>query len=123
MTTDAFAGRVFGAATASLELATVYLGDRLGLYRALAEGGPLTAAELAAATGTHERYVQEWARAQAVCGIVEADDGHYRLPPSRAPIWTRRRSTSRGRTRARPASTSASTSATRPTPGSAARTT
>ena len=84
MTTDAFAGRLFGAATASLELATVYLGDRLGLYRALAEGGPLTAAELAAATGTHERYVQEWARAQAVCGIVEADDGHYRLPPEHA---------------------------------------
>jgi hypothetical protein len=54
MTADAFAGRLFGAATASLELATVYLGDRLGLYRALAMGGvvaPETVLELAAEPG------------------------------------------------------------------------
>jgi 2-polyprenyl-3-methyl-5-hydroxy-6-metoxy-1,4-benzoquinol methylase len=81
---SAFAGRLFGAATASLELATVYLGDRLGLYRALAERGPLTAAELAQATATHERYVREWARAQAVCGILELDEDRFRLPPEHA---------------------------------------
>jgi hypothetical protein len=42
----------------ALELFTVYLGERLGLYRALADGGPATSAELAGRTGTAERYVR-----------------------------------------------------------------
>jgi 2-polyprenyl-3-methyl-5-hydroxy-6-metoxy-1,4-benzoquinol methylase len=88
----AFAGRLFGAATASLELATIHLGDRLGLYRALAERGPLTTAELAEATATNERYVREWARAQAVCGILEAGDGRYGLPPEHAEALVNRES-------------------------------
>jgi 2-polyprenyl-3-methyl-5-hydroxy-6-metoxy-1,4-benzoquinol methylase len=92
MTAEAFAGRLMGGAIASLELATVYLGDRLGLYRALAERGPLTTAQLADATATHERYVREWARAQAVCGIVEPVDGGYRLPPEHAEALVNRES-------------------------------
>jgi 2-polyprenyl-3-methyl-5-hydroxy-6-metoxy-1,4-benzoquinol methylase len=89
----AFAGRLFGAATAAIELTTVYLGDRLGLYAALAEGGPLSSGELAAATGTHERYVREWLRAQAVCAIVETDgDGRYTLPPEHAEALLNRES-------------------------------
>jgi SAM-dependent methyltransferase len=71
---DAFAERLFGAALGAYELMTVHLGDRLGYYRALAEQGPCTAAELAAATGTAERYTREWLEQQAVAGILEVDD-------------------------------------------------
>lgn len=50
--------------------ALVILGDDLGLYSALFERGPSTSAQLAAATGTHERYVREWASAQAASGFI-----------------------------------------------------
>jgi SAM-dependent methyltransferase len=64
----------------------VLIGDRLGLYRALAANGPATAAELAARTGTHERYVREWLNAQAASGYVRyrADEGRYELTPEQA---------------------------------------
>lgn len=64
----------------------VMIGDRLGLYRALAFHGPLTSAELAARTDTHERYVREWLNAQAASGYVtyEAETGRYRLTPEQA---------------------------------------
>jgi 2-polyprenyl-3-methyl-5-hydroxy-6-metoxy-1,4-benzoquinol methylase len=58
----------------------VYVGDRLGLYRALADGGDVTPEELAEATGTNDRYVREWLEQQAVTGILEVDDGRYSLP-------------------------------------------
>ncbi|MCW5251458.1 SufS family cysteine desulfurase [Streptomyces sp. SHP 1-2] len=65
-----FLDRVLGdAATAATGLA-VSLGDRLGLYRALAGSGPMTAALLAARTGTHEVYVQEWLHTQVGSGYV-----------------------------------------------------
>jgi hypothetical protein len=51
----------------------VVIGDKLGLYRALAEAGPLAPAELAARTGTAERYVREWLAGQAASGYVEYD--------------------------------------------------
>jgi SAM-dependent methyltransferase len=63
-----------GAVTSGM----IHLGDRLGLYRALADaGGPLTSVELAAATSLDERWVREWAYNQAAAGIVQArrDDG------------------------------------------------
>lgn len=78
---EAFAGRMFGAANGALELLNVYVGERLGLYGALAERGPTTPAELAAATSTDERYAREWLEAQAVCGILSHDDGRFALPP------------------------------------------
>ena len=56
----------------------VVIGDRLGLYRALAEHGPATPAELAARTGTHERYVREWLNAQAASGYVHYSPGRGR---------------------------------------------
>jgi hypothetical protein len=49
------------------------LGDKLGLYRALARNGPMDAATLAGTTGTTERYVREWLSAQAASGYVEYD--------------------------------------------------
>jgi 2-polyprenyl-3-methyl-5-hydroxy-6-metoxy-1,4-benzoquinol methylase len=62
------------------------MGDRLGLYRALAGAGPLTSAELAARTGTAERYVREWLNAQAAGGYVayHSEEARYSLPPEQA---------------------------------------
>jgi SAM-dependent methyltransferase len=62
------------------------MGDRLGLYKALAGAGPLTPTELAERTGTAERYVREWLNAQAAGGYVEYDpeSGRYTLPPEQA---------------------------------------
>ena len=58
---------------ATLNAALVVIGDKLGLYRAMAGAGPLTPAELAARTGTAERYVREWLNAQAAGGYVDYD--------------------------------------------------
>jgi hypothetical protein len=71
---DQLVGRLFEANLATYDLATIYLGDRLGLYTALAENGPSTAAELARHTGTQERYVHEWLEQQAVTGILAVED-------------------------------------------------
>lgn len=67
----------------------VLIGDRLGLYRALAEHGPVTSTELAAYTETHERYVREWLNAQAASGYVRylADSGRYALTPEQAMVF------------------------------------
>ena len=57
---DEFMGRFVGDLGAALSAALVVIGDRLGLYRAMADGEPVTASELAERTGTDERYVREW---------------------------------------------------------------
>ena len=62
------------AGLATMELANVELGVRLGLYEALAGAGAVTAAELASAAGIAERYAREWLEQQAVAGVVEVDD-------------------------------------------------
>ncbi len=64
----------------------VMIGDKLGLYDAMAEAGPVTSEELARQTGTHERYVREWLLNQAAGGYVEYDPktGRYTLPPEHA---------------------------------------
>ena len=66
---------------ATLNAALVVMGDKLGLYRALAGAGPLTPEELATRTGTAERYVREWLNNQAAGGYVEYDPatGRYTL--------------------------------------------
>jgi SAM-dependent methyltransferase len=58
---------------ATVSAGNVLIGDELGLYRALAEAGPFTATELAAYTGTAERYVREWLPGQAAGGYVSYD--------------------------------------------------
>jgi len=70
---DALVERLFEAALGTFDLAALHVGERLGLYAALA-GGPLDAGELAAATGTAPRYVREWLEQQAVTGILAVDD-------------------------------------------------
>lgn len=84
---DALAGRLFAAAIETLDLYTVYLGDRLGLYRALDQLGGATSSQLAGATGTHERYAREWLEQQAASGLLEVEEvragplaRRYRLP-------------------------------------------
>ncbi|HYT78934.1 MAG TPA: class I SAM-dependent methyltransferase [Actinomycetota bacterium] len=72
--TNPLAQRLFRSAIATLDLYAVYLGDRLGLYRALAEGGLATSGELARRTGANERYVREWLEHQAVSGVLTVDD-------------------------------------------------
>lgn len=71
---EEFAGNLFMACLATMELANVELGVRLGLYEALAGAGPVTAAQLAGSTGIAERYAREWLEQQAVAGVVEVED-------------------------------------------------
>lgn len=82
---EAFLGQVVGDAGAAMSAALVVVGDRLGLYKALANG-PATAAELAKRTETAERYVQEWLDAQAASGYVlyAKESETYELPPEQA---------------------------------------
>lgn len=87
----AFAGRVAMAAVGNLELLTIELGTRLGLYEALAEG-PATPPELAKRAAIDARYAREWLEQQATSGIVvvdadpvkygDPDDRVFRLPPA-----------------------------------------
>ena len=73
----AFAQHVAGAFTGAATTAMVVVGDELGLYRALAGAGPVTPAELATKTGTHERYVREWLAQQAAAGFLSYDAVSY----------------------------------------------
>ena len=68
-----FLGRALVDFGATFHAALVRIGDRLGLYKGLAAGGPQTAAELAQRTGTVERYVREWASCQAAGGYISYD--------------------------------------------------
>jgi SAM-dependent methyltransferase len=71
---QALADRVFEAVLGFMDLETIYLGDRLGLYAALAQAGPTTSSELAARADIAERYAREWLEQQAVSGIIDCDD-------------------------------------------------
>ena len=90
---DDLAGRLMAAALGALDTQAVYLGDRLGLYRSLAEEGPATAAELAQRAGIHPRYAREWLEHQAVGAILDVDDTaadpevrRYALPDGHAAV-------------------------------------
>ncbi|MEA3018943.1 MAG: hypothetical protein QOI47_467 [Actinomycetota bacterium] len=71
---EELAGNLFMACLATMELANVELGVRLGLYEALVGVGPTTARDLARSAGIAERYAQEWLEQQAVAGVVQVDD-------------------------------------------------
>ena len=87
---EQFVFRAVDEVGATLNAALVVMGDRLGLYRALAGAGALTPAELAERTGTAERYVREWLNAQAAGGYVTTTrtSGRYTLPPEQAVALT-----------------------------------
>ena len=83
---DAFIGRVIGDVGATLSAGLVVLGDRLGLYRALADGDELTAEGLAERAGVSITYVRPWLANQAAGGYVEYDAEHatYSMTPEQA---------------------------------------
>src|SRR6202045_1111367 len=87
---EAFVFRAVEEVGATLNTALVVMGDRLGLYRAMAGAGPLTPAELAERCNVSERYTREWLNAQAAGGYVEyqAETGRYILPPEQAVALT-----------------------------------
>ncbi|WP_457207528.1 class I SAM-dependent methyltransferase [Nocardioides sp. P5_C9_2] len=71
--TGAAAERVLGAVLGAVDLLSIYLGDRLGYYRSLADEGPATATELASRTATDPRYTREWLEQQAVTSLLATD--------------------------------------------------
>lgn len=85
-----FLGKVVGDFGASLSAALVYIGQKLGLYKALATDGPMTPDELAKQTGTNERYVREWLINQAAGGYAEYEPatGKFGLTPEQAVALT-----------------------------------
>ena len=89
-TLHAFVGKMLGDLGGAFSVPTVRLGVRLGLFKALHETGPATAAELASAAGAlTERYVREWALAQAANGYVDFDSASQRfsLTPEQAMVF------------------------------------
>jgi 2-polyprenyl-3-methyl-5-hydroxy-6-metoxy-1,4-benzoquinol methylase len=79
-------GKVVGDVGAAMSAALVVIGDKLGLYKAMAEAGPVAPGDLARLTGTTERYVREWLNAQAASGYVAYDSGsgRFSLSPEQA---------------------------------------
>lgn len=85
-----FVHKALGDLGSALTAALVVIGDKLGLYKALAKGGAATPEELAKRTGTRERYVREWCSAQAAAGYITYDpkSGRYTLPEAHIPALT-----------------------------------
>src|SRR5215469_13956237 len=83
---NALLGQAVQDMGASLHAALILIGDKLGLYRAMADGRSVTPAELAARTGTAERYVREWLNANAAGNYVQfhAETASYSLSPEQA---------------------------------------
>jgi SAM-dependent methyltransferase len=81
-----FMGKAVGDIGAAMSAALVVIGDKLGLYKAMAGAGPLTPAELARRTKTAERYVREWCANQAAGGYLTYDAASetYTLPEEQA---------------------------------------
>ncbi|CAN5639819.1 hypothetical protein BH20ACI3_BH20ACI3_34250 [soil metagenome] len=85
-----FLGKVVGDFGAALSSSLVYIGQKLGLYKAMAAEAQVTSAELAQKTSTNERYIREWLINQAASGYVDYDtaSGRYSLSPEQAVALT-----------------------------------
>jgi SAM-dependent methyltransferase len=81
-----FIMKAVGEMGAAMNAAIILVGDKLGLYKAMAGSGPLTSSEIASKTGTHERYVREWLASQAAGGFITYDPAttRYHLPAEQA---------------------------------------
>lgn len=90
MDREAFVQRYNTAVLGAFDVASTYLGLKLGFYRSLADDGPATATELARRTGTNKRLVREWLEQQGATELLTAtnDDGEWRfaLPPEHASL-------------------------------------
>jgi SAM-dependent methyltransferase len=87
---EAFLGRFVNDCGAALSTILAYMGDKLGLFKAMAEYGPMSSKELAGKTNTTERYVREWLINQAASGYIEYESktGKYSLPVEHAVALT-----------------------------------
>ncbi|GGG09787.1 SAM-dependent methyltransferase [Rhodococcoides trifolii] len=98
LTTDQFAAKIFDVVRGAASAQALYLGDRLGWYRTLADHGPSTATELAERSGTDARYAREWLEQQVVSGVLTADLAHdpvrFELPRAHAAVLVDTESTS-----------------------------
>src|SRR5260370_40140914 len=83
---QAFVFKIVTDAAASISAVLAFIGDKLGIYKAMAGAGPLSPAELASRAGLAERYVREWLGNQAAAGYVSYDaaTNKYSLPPEHA---------------------------------------
>src|SRR5579862_1356620 len=79
-----FMGRLVVDMGGAAIMSNVIIGEELGLYRALADGQPVTPEQLAERTGCNARLVREWLSGQAASGYVEHDQGRFRLPEEQA---------------------------------------
>jgi SAM-dependent methyltransferase len=79
-----FMGRLVTDMGGAAMMASVLVGDELGLYRAMGDGEAVTPEELAARTECHPRLIREWLHAQAAAGYVETADGRFRLSEEQA---------------------------------------
>jgi SAM-dependent methyltransferase len=91
---DDFVGKIVGDMGAAISAALVVVGERLGLFRKMAEAGPVTSDQLAKSTETAERYVREWLAAMAAAGYVDYDPGseRYFLSPEQQLVFADDRS-------------------------------
>ncbi|MHC5212386.1 MAG: class I SAM-dependent methyltransferase [Planctomycetota bacterium] len=80
-------GHLFGKVDGAMTCVLGYVGDKLGLYAALAEHGPTTSADLAKATSLHERWVREWLCQQTAAGVVTFEEGRFLLDAEAAEIY------------------------------------
>jgi len=83
---DAFMGQAVMDMGAAMHAALVVIGDKLGLFKAMAGAGPMTSTELAAKTNTSERYIREWLNANAASGFItyDATTKRFELPAEQA---------------------------------------
>ncbi len=95
MDTAELSQRMFDAVLGAVDMWSVYLGEKLGLYEVLTDRGPLTSAELAEAATIDTRYATEWLEQQTVTGFLEVDDAElpagerrYTLPAAHAEVFT-----------------------------------
>jgi SAM-dependent methyltransferase len=84
-----FLGKMVTEMGAAANGALIVLGDKLGLYKSLAENGPMTSEQLAESTATTERYVREWLAAQAASGYIEydSDSQKFSMTPEQAAVF------------------------------------